>query len=168
MTESVDFGQYRVFKDLSDDEIKQFEEMMEVKDYEAEQIIFNEGDVGDSIYLLLDGKVEINQALTMQLSKGDYDTREKAIINLPSEWHPVFGEMSLFGNDDKRTATVKAQTDCAMAVVMKDDLFRICESNPELGFKVMRNVAAIVTDNLVKANQNVLKLTTAFSLILEK
>ena len=76
MTESVDFGQYRVFKDLSDDEIKQFEEMMKVKDYEAEQIIFNEGDVGDSIYLLLDGKVEINQALTMQLSKGDYDTRE--------------------------------------------------------------------------------------------
>ena len=69
MTESVDFGQYRVFKDLSDDEIKQFEEMMEVKDYEAEQIIFNEGDIGDSIYLLLDGKVEINQALTMQLSK---------------------------------------------------------------------------------------------------
>ena len=76
MTESVDFGQYRVFKDLADDEIKQFEEMMEVKDYEAEQIIFNEGDIGDSIYLLLDGKVEINQALTMQLSKGDYDTRE--------------------------------------------------------------------------------------------
>jgi hypothetical protein len=32
----------------------------------------------------------------------------------------------------------------------------------------MLNVAAIVTDNLVKANQNVLKLTTAFSLILEK
>ncbi|MDP6456345.1 MAG: cyclic nucleotide-binding domain-containing protein [Candidatus Marinimicrobia bacterium] len=168
MTESVDFGQYRIFKDLSDDEIKQFENVMQIKNFEAEQIIFNEGDIGDSIYLLLDGKVEINQALTMQLSKGDYDTREKAIISLPSEWHPVFGEMSIFGNDDKRTATVKAQTDCEMAVVMNDDLFTICGSNPELGYKVMRNVAAIVTDNLVKANQNVLKLTTAFSLILEK
>lgn len=168
MTESVDFGQYRIFKDLSEDEIKQFVEVMQLKNYEADKVIFNEGEVGDSICLLLEGKVEINQALTMQLSKGDYDTREKAIINLPSEWHPVFGEMSLLGDDDKRTATVKAQTDCEMAVVMKDDLFKICESNPQLGFKVMRNVAAIVTDNLVKANKNVLKLTTAFSLILEK
>jgi len=32
----------------------------------------------------------------------------------------------------------------------------------------MKNVASIVTDNLTNANKNVLKLTTAFSLILEK
>lgn len=112
--------------------------------------------------------MEINQALTLQLSRGDYDTREKAIINLTSDMFPVFGEMSLLGDDDKRTATVKAITECKMGVIMKDDFFALCDSDSDLGFRVMRNVASIVTDNLIKANQNVLKLTTAFSLILEK
>ena len=51
---------------------------------------------------------------------------------------------------------------------MKDDLFAICQSDPDIGYVIMRNVASIVTDNLIKANTNVLKLTTAFSLILEK
>ncbi|MDP6569004.1 MAG: cyclic nucleotide-binding domain-containing protein [Candidatus Marinimicrobia bacterium] len=161
-------GDFRVFSDLSEDQLNKFKKKVEIREFKAGTTIFEEGDVGDSLYLLLDGEVEINQALTMQLSKGDYDTREKSIIRLSSDISPCFGEMSLLGNDDKRTAGVRAISDCKMAVIMKDDLFSICTENPELGYIVMRNVAAIVTDNLIKANQNVLKLTTAFSLILEK
>jgi len=159
--------EYRIFKNLSNEQLDRFHKVMQIKKFSAEEVIFREGEVGDSIYLLLNGKVEINQALTLQLSKKDYDTREKSLINLSSDMHPSFGEMSLLGADDKRTATVKALTDCSMAVVMKDDFFSICESEPRLGYQVMKNIADIVTDNLVKANQNVLKLTTAFSLILE-
>lgn len=163
-----DMKEFRIFHNLSEDQLDKFGKVMQVKKFSAEDVIFSEGDVGDSIYLLLDGQVEINQILTLQLSKGSYDTREKAIINLSSDMRPVFGEMSLLGQDDKRTATVKAQTDCSMAVIMKDDLFSICDSDPSLGYLMMKNVADIITDNLVKANENVLKLTTAFSLILEK
>lgn len=161
-------GNFRVFSDLSEDQLDKFRKTAEIKEFKANSMIFDEGDVGDSLYLLLDGEVEINQALTLQLSKGDYDTREKSIIRLTSDFNSCFGEMSLLGSDDKRTAGVRAISDCKMAVIMKDDLFSICTENPELGYTVMRNVAAIVTDNLIKANQNVLKLTTAFSLILEK
>ena len=159
---------YRIFYNLTDKQLGEFQQVIQIKKYSSGQAIFREGEIGDSIYLLLDGKIEINQALTLQLSKGDYDTREKAIINLSSDMFPVFGEMSLLGGDDKRTATVKALTHCSLAVIMKDDFFSICESDPPLGYLVMKNIADIVTDHLVKANQNVLKLTTAFSLILEK
>ncbi|MFQ6615850.1 MAG: cyclic nucleotide-binding domain-containing protein [Fidelibacterota bacterium] len=163
-----DLGKFRLFQDLTEEHLEKFRDVIKVRDYSAGQSIFLEGEVGDSLYILLEGKVEINQALTLQLSRGDYDTREKAIINLTSDLFPVFGEMSLLGNDDKRTATVKATMDCRMGVIMKDAFFSLCNSDPGLGFRVMKNVASIVTDNLIKANQNVLKLTTAFSLILEK
>jgi len=168
MFQLKNMNEFRIFRNLSEEQLERFRKVIQVKKFSEDDVIFYEGEVGDSIYLLLDGQVEINQALTLQLSKGDYDTREKAIINLSSEMFPVFGEMSLLGADDKRTATVKALTNCSMAVVMKEDLFSICESDPSLGYQVMKNVADIITDNLVKANQNVLKLTTAFSLILEK
>lgn len=168
MSENRQYAEYRIFNGLGDEQIARFEGVIKKKRFPAGEIIFDEGDVGDSIYLLIDGQVEINQALTLQLGKGDYDTREKAIINLSSDIHAVFGEMSLLGSDDKRTAAVKAITDCEMGVIMKDDFFTICESDPDMGYTVMKNVASMVTDNLIKANQNVLKLTTAFSLILEK
>lgn len=168
MFQLKNMNEFRIFRNLSEEQLERFRKVIQVKKFSTDDVIFYEGEVGDSIYLLLDGQVEINQVLTLQLSKGDYDTREKAIINLSSEMSPVFGEMSLLGADDKRTATVKAMTNCSMAVVMKEDLFSICESDPALGYQVMKNVADIITDNLVKANQNVLKLTTAFSLILEK
>ena len=168
MSENREYSKYPIFNGLEEKQIGHFEEVTKVKTFPSGEVIFEEGDVGDSLYLLLEGEIEINQALTLQLSKGDYDTREKAIINLSSDIHPVFGEMSLLGSDDKRTATVKAITECEMGIIMKNDLFAICQSDPDIGYVIMRNVASIVTDNLIKANTNVLKLTTAFSLILEK
>ncbi len=168
MNDIQNYVHYRIFNNLNQEQIMRFENVIEHRAFACEEVIFAEGEVGDSLYLLMDGEVEINQALTLQLSKNDYDTREKSIINLSSEIHPVFGEMSLLGTDDKRTATVKAISDCKMGIIMKKDLFQICESDPEIGFTIMKNVASIVTDNLTNANKNVLKLTTAFSLILDK
>ena len=168
MSDNQEYAKYRIFQSLENGQIGHFEKVIKRKNFLSGEVIFAEGDVGDSLYLLLEGEVEINQALTLQLTKHDYDTREKAIINLSSDIHPVFGEMSLLGSDDKRTATVKATSDCEMGIITKDDLFQICKAHSEIGFTIMKNVAAIVTDNLIKANINVLKLTTAFSLILEK
>jgi hypothetical protein len=63
---------------------------------------------------------------------------------------------------------VKALSACKLAKIMKEELFELCDAHPETGDKVMQNLCRILCGNLVKANQNVLKLTTAFSLILER
>ena len=168
MSNIKDLTKFRLFQGLTEEQLSRFQNVIQKKSFVADEVIFYEGDIGDSIYILLDGEVEINQALTLQLSKGDYDTREKAIIRLSSEMNPSFGELSLLGGNDKRTATVKALTNCEMGIIMKDDFFSILESDYELGYRVMKNIACIISDHLIKANENVLKLTTAFSLILEK
>ena len=161
-------NQFQIFDDLNDDQISQFHSALkEVTIDKGEQFI-NEGEQGDSIYLLLSGSVEINQALTLSMNKGKSDNREKAILKLSSEMHPQFGEMSIFNEGDQRTANVRAETKCTLARIEKLDLYSICDSNPEIGYKVMRNLGRIISGNLVKANQNVLKLTTAFSLILDR
>ena len=159
---------FSIFKGLDESEIKLFEDKISSVDVSEGNYFIIEGDVGDSIFLLLEGEVEINQALTLFMNKSDADNREKTIIKLSSESKPLFGEMSLFNESDQRTASVKALSDCKLAKIMKEELFEICDAHPNTGYKVMQNLCKTLCGNLVKANQNVLKLTTAFSLILER
>ena len=159
---------FSIFKGLDESEIKLFEDKISSVDVSEGNYFIIEGDVGDSIFLLLEGEVEINQALTLSMNKSDADNREKAIIKLSSESKPLFGEMSLFIEGEQRTASVKALSDCKLAQIMKEELFKVCDAHPNTGYKVMQNLCRTLCGNLVKANQNVLKLTTAFSLILER
>ena len=159
---------YKIFTDLIDDELNNFYPYLkEVKMEKGHQFI-TEGEEGDCLYLLLDGEVEINQALTLSMNKGESDKREKSILKLSSDIHPQFGEMSMFNEGDRRTANIRAETLCTLVRLDKKDLFEICNAQPVVGYKIMRNLGRIISGNLVKANQNVLKLTTAFSLILER
>jgi CRP-like cAMP-binding protein len=159
---------YKIFEDLTNENIDLFRDVLEQVEVKKKEYFITEGAEGDSIYLLLKGHVEINQVLTLAVNKGEVDKREKALIKLSSDDYPQFGEMSMFDEGDRRTANVQAKSDCTLAKMHKEDLFKICDNNPDVGYKIMRNLGRIISGNLVKANQNVLKLTTAFSLILER
>jgi len=160
--------EFEIFSTLTGEEVDQFCRVIRTQKYERGQSIIAEGDVGDSLLILLEGEVEVTQALTLKTSQTQLDTREKSLISLESEKHPFFGEMSLFSDDDKRSANVKAVSLCELGIISRADFFHICNTHPAIGNKVMQNVARVLTRRLKKTNMNVLKLTTAFSLMLEK
>ena len=168
--EITQIKQFSIFSNISDEEIKYFLEITKEVKISKGDIFISEGNVGDSIYMLVEGEVEVNQALTLSLNRKGNDNREKALIKLNSNQTPppLFGEMSLFNDDDKRTANVKALTDCHLFKIMKEDFIRICDAHPSTGYKVMLELCKLLCRRLVNANENVLKLTTAFSLVLER
>ncbi|MFA4838628.1 MAG: cyclic nucleotide-binding domain-containing protein [Candidatus Neomarinimicrobiota bacterium] len=158
---------YEIFGGLTEAQVQHFCTVIKMIEFKSGDVILQEGTPGHSILLLLDGKVEISQALTLKTSAIQLDTREKSILALSSEQHPFFGEMSLFSEDDRRTATVKALSVCILGRIASEDFFAICHAQPEIGFQVMQNIARVLSRRLKQANQNVLKLTTAFSLMIE-
>jgi len=164
--ELVDFD---LLQGLSNEEMSVFCTRMKEKKYAAESTIFREGDTGSDIYFLISGDVEITQALTLPTSNSStFDTREKSIIHLSGKNKPVFGEVAMFSTEEHRTATVTATSDCRIGIMPEEDFFAVLVGSHEIGYKVMLNLTRIVCNRLVTANQNVLKLTTALSLILEK
>jgi len=162
-----DLKEYEIFTGLNEEQIQWFCQVIKAINFNKGDTIIREGDKGNSILLLLHGNAEISVALTLR-THPQRDTREKNLICLSHDNHPFFGEMSLFLPDDRRTATVKAATNCVIGRIAKTDFFRICNDYPEVGNKVMQNIAKVLSRRLTQANQNVLKLTTAFSLIIEK
>ena len=76
-------------------------------------VLFHEGDEGDRLYVVTDGKVK--------LGRTSADGRENLLAILgPGQ---MFGELSLF-DPGPRSATVTAVTDCTMQSLSHDELAR--------------------------------------------
>lgn len=164
-----EIANFKLLAGLTDEERLSFSDCLMEKLIPKGRVIFHEGDDGGALYFLISGEVEISQAFTLPMSSsGNYDSREKSIVRLSGEACPVFGEVSIFSNQNKRTATVKALTNCRLGLLAEKDFFQILVNKHEIGYKVMLNLTRIVCGRLTTANKNVLKLTTALSLILEK
>ena len=157
--------QYLLFDGFKEKEIKRFIETIKTKHYKKNEIIIKENEIGNSIMLLLDGTVNITKALTIKMN--EIKKREKEFIKLNSNQHPFFGEISIF-NNNHRTATIKAETGCEIGILSNKDLIKICQDNHEIGYKIMTNISKKLIEDLLITNEQVLKLTTAFSLILDK
>ena len=170
---TIDINQltkYLLLKDISIKDVKIIQDNILLTNYKKNEIIIKENDKGKSILFLINGGITISQALTLKTNDYDYnDNREKELIkvNSKNEFF-TFGEVSLLNEDKKRTATVKANSECIIGRLNFDKLFNICEEDNKVGYQIMKNIAEIITKQLIRSNKNVLKLSTAFSLMVEK
>ena len=130
-------------------------------------VIMREGDIGDSMFLFLKGEVEISKNLTLKIGKRGFSKAEKSMVKLNAEYVSFFGDMAMFENDT-RSATITASTDCLLYEIKRDDFERLCTEHPEIGYKVIRKIATVLCQRVRKGNQDVLKLTTALSIALSK
>ena len=159
---------YSLFDNLSKEEVEKFIALMKFEKIKNKEVIIREGDDGDTIILLLSGEVNITKALTLKNKKTISDNREKMSVTMNSkESHYYFGEISLFNEVDKRTATITATSDCKIAILNDDDIIKLCNQDHSLGYKIMKNLAEKLALSLETTNNQVLKLTTVFSLILD-
>ena len=165
MTVQCDFfKKISLFQDLEDNEIQQVVDRTASRDFPAEAVILREGDSGDSLFIMCQGEVEITKALTLVL---DEDTpKEKVMIRLRASDGVSFGEMALLENE-ARSATVTALTDCSLLELNRQDFLDLVRENPEMGLKLVLNLAELLSRHLRKSNQDVIKLTTALAIALE-
>ena len=93
-------------------------------------VVFTEGDTGDRLFIVLEGKVKI--------SRSAVDGRENLLAVLgPSE---MFGELSLF-DPGPRTATATAVTDSTLASLDHDDLRPLLLDQPAVAVQLLAALA---------------------------
>lgn len=94
-------------------------------------VLFHEGDSGDRLYIVLDGKVKLGRSAT--------DGRENLLAVMgPGQ---MFGELSLF-DPGPRSATVTAVTDATFASLSHEDLLRWLEGRPTVARSLLNQLAA--------------------------
>ncbi|HEY9167739.1 MAG TPA: cyclic nucleotide-binding domain-containing protein [Candidatus Kryptonia bacterium] len=164
----IDLGKTTVFAGLAEDKLAKIASIVTVKNFPADQLVFKEGESGDSIFILLSGEVEVSKSLVIHSSGAAVDPRDKSLLRLSAKNFPFFGEMSLFDKESARSATVRTSAPSRFAVINLADFVKLAESDYEIGYRTMLNVAWVLSDRLNKTNNDLLKVTTALGIALER
>jgi len=114
------------FEQCSDIEILQLIEYGYRQIYPAEQIVCEEGEPGDSFYIILKGSVEI------------FSRRVEQYIATLNEGE-FFGEMSLLMGIP-RSATVRTREDSVLFVIERSDLQRLLGNHRELADQIAQKL----------------------------
>jgi len=157
-----------LFVGLADDKLEMIKRIIKEKTVDAGSVIIKEGTHGTEMFILLDGEVEVSKSLLLKIAGRGMDQRDKSLIRLTGDDYAFFGEMALFDSNAERSASVTAKSKCVVAEITQEDFFKLTESDHEIGYHVLKNIVTIISNRLDKTTKDVLKLTTALSLALER
>lgn len=157
-----------LFKNLEDHEISEVLNITTEKRVHKDHLIMQEGDEGNTMYMLLEGGVKVSKTLTMRFGGEDIRKAEKVLSSLRAKDQVLLvGEMALIANE-KRSASIMAETDCLLLEIRRDDFMRLIETKAALGVKVLLNLSEMLASRLRHSDENVIRLTTALSIALSR
>jgi CRP/FNR family cyclic AMP-dependent transcriptional regulator len=129
-TEVSVLHQAPLFAALDSDAAASLDAIVRHERYQRGELVFAEGDAGESLYVVIDGKVRVFRSAS--------DGRENMLAVLgPGE---MFGELSLF-DPGPRTASVGALTDCTLASLAHAALRPLLYDRPRVGEQLLQALA---------------------------
>ena len=119
-----------VFGDLSERELEEVTRVAVPRSWGQNELIFREGDTGDTCYLIKSGAV--------LLTREHQDGRMIALAELRTGG--MFGELAMF-RGETRSATAEAIEPTEAIALLAPDMQRLVRSNPEIASKLLAALA---------------------------
>jgi CRP/FNR family cyclic AMP-dependent transcriptional regulator len=121
--------------------------------YRKGKYIIREGDYGDELFIILNGEIDI--------VKNTMQNEQYTVTTLNADMGSInVGEIALIDND-RRSASVMANTDCECLVITRDDFIKFGDENPTAGLAITRSIASQLCANLRKSNSDIITLFSA-------
>ena len=131
-------SQADIFEDLSTTQLELISSICSEKHYQANDMIFEENTPGEEMYIIASGEVEIQ--VNPALLGGDDDSGSHTIATLRRG--QSFGEVSLVDEGLRSAGARCSKQDTHLVVIPRAKLMLLCDTYPQLGYKLMRNLAA--------------------------
>ncbi len=129
-----------VFYDLTEPQLEMVAGTCTEATFRKGDILFEENSSGNELYVIAQGEIEIRVDPSLVQVRPGTQTEPVAIATLRSG--QTFGEVALV-DQGLRTASARCSSRRArLLVIPRDRLLTLCDSYPELGYRVMRNLAA--------------------------
>lgn len=122
-----------LFKTIPAEELSHIAQITDEVECVPQEMLFSEGDQGDAMYLIVDGKVKVHSGDQVFAELG---TRQ------------CFGEMSIL-DAEPRSASITALTDLTLLKIQREDFGEILTEKPEIS----RGIIKVLTGRLREANR---------------
>ena len=126
-----------LFENIPGELLSKISQISNAKNYDKDEFIFNEGDSGDSLFIVLNGEIIIKKG-------------EKIIAKL--ERGASLGEMALLDNET-RSADALASKDSTLLKINQDVFYELMESNAD----IMKQIIKLLTSRIRAANSKLEK-----------
>ena len=135
-------AEVEVFAGLEAKELDQIAQVAVPRSYDRGEVIFREGDAGDTCYVVKSGSVSV--------MREHQDGRVIALAELrPGQ---IFGELAMF-DQETRSATVETLEPTTTVALLSGDVQRILREHPDIGVKML----AALASRLRTANERLLQ-----------
>ncbi len=126
MKERAILRKINIFSHLRDREVDKLLEVVEEKDFTKDSVILTQDDLGDTLFIIVRGKVKIvllseegKEIILSTLREGDF-----------------FGEMSLL-DGEPRSASVIALEDSSLLIIKREEFLKQIRKSPEIALRIM-------------------------------
>lgn len=125
-----------LFATLTTRELKFVDGLMHERCYLGDEIIFDEGEEGQALYLVMSGRVRISR----QMEEGTEMVAELVAGSF-------FGDLALLDNSP-RNAQARALGDCEVAVFFRADFMALMDTDAVIGYKISLALARHIGQRL--------------------
>jgi CRP-like cAMP-binding protein/HEAT repeat protein len=134
-----------LFQGMTVDRLKVLANVCEEALFPKDTVIFNQGDPGGAMYVVVSGKVSIERK----------DQHQDSAVHLATiDPHACFGEMSLFDNCP-RSVTARANQDTLTLRLRREPLVALVRRHPDLGIELIN----VLSQRLRDANDKIAQLS---------
>jgi CRP/FNR family cyclic AMP-dependent transcriptional regulator len=112
-------------------------------------VLFREGDPGEEMYFIRSGTILVSKKVSGRV--------EQILSRLESG--AIFGEMSVFGDEPKRTATIQADVETSLLALDRASINQFIEANPRDAARFFLEMARVLIRRLVQSSDLVREVT---------
>ena len=131
-----------LFEMLSQPELEVLAELSKLRHYAPGDIVFEEGDLGDSLYVIVTGQLDVVKRID--------PSGERLLATLKDR--DFFGEMSLV-DKEYRSATVRAKTEAQLLQLSAENLIAFRRTYKDGFAFLLINIARVLSGRLRETNQ---------------
>jgi CRP/FNR family cyclic AMP-dependent transcriptional regulator len=132
-----------IFEGLADDELDKVAKVCTQKRYRTGDIIAKEGEIGDELFIITEGFVEV--------LLGERSTASaRVVVSLGSG--QIIGEMALLDQGPRSASVCATSEPTIVQVIQRKDFESLCQENTHIGYIVMHNLAADLSFKLRHRN----------------
>ncbi len=151
MVAKDDLKQIVILGYFTDEMLEKLRQYVELQTYEGGHVIFSEGDIGDTFYMLKRGKVLLEQRISnkVRVSVGSIKPGYS------------FGWSAMLGGEESYTLEAICAEECEVFSISKEAIKQLLDDDHSMGYYLMQRILVVVKKRLDRRTEQFLRVITA-------